>query len=212
MRNGGEIFKCLHETWVKVLFGSFTLEHSSFQEQLYDFSEILYRHLRWVENACIAKDTAYSYERDQLQITARTVGEVALWCDEALAVLQEMMGNEGEMQQRIRQDISFMRFILKYHMSSDVPVVAFNRELRYGADTFDEETLGTLIRFLFDESYKEYELIVIYSYAQRRVNDQRVFEIFQILIDESKFHLKSFWTQTKSPHWGCQEYMLPMMV
>jgi len=35
-------------------------------------------------------------------------------------------------------------------------------------------------------------LIIIYSYAQTIVNDKRLSENFQILIDESKFHLKSF--------------------
>ncbi len=192
MHNGGTLFKSMHETWVKALFGSFALDHSSFQEQLYDFSEILYRHLRWMENECIANNVAYSYERDMLQISARTVGEVALWCDEALENLQQSISGESAMEQRILHDLDFMRFSLTSQKQNENPVVAFDRNLRYGADAFDEETLGTLLRFLFDESYKEYELIVIYSYAQRQINDQRVHEIFQTLIDESKFHLKSF--------------------
>ena len=192
MHNGSEIFKTLHETWVKVLFGSFALNHSTFQEQLYDFSEILYRHLRWVENACVNDGIAYSYERDQLQISARSVGDVAKWCDEALQELQRLMGDENELEQRVQRDIDYMRFALELQKHNNTPVVAFDRSLRYGADEFDAETLSTLLHFLFDESYKEYELIVIYSYAQRQIEDQRVFEIFQILIDESKFHLKSF--------------------
>lgn len=192
MHNGGEKFKVLHETWVKVLFGSFSLDHSTFQEQLYDFSEILYRHLRWVEYECVNEDIAYSYERDQLQISARSAGDVAQWCDEALQELQHMMGGESELEQRIQRDIGYMLFVLDNQKQDKTSVVAFDRSLRYGADAFDAETLNTLLHFLFDESYKEYELIVIYSYAQRQIDDQRVFEIFQILIDESKFHLKSF--------------------
>jgi len=192
MYNGGEKFKVLHESWIKLQFGSFALDHSAFQEQLYDFSEILYRHLRWVENACIQEGVDYSYERDQLQISARSTADVAQWCDEALQELQRMMEGEGELEQRIRRDIDYMLIVLDMHKQDKTSVVAFDRSLRYGVDEFDAETLNTLLHFLFDESYKEYELIVIYSYAQRKIDDMRVFEIFQILIDESKFHLKSF--------------------
>lgn len=192
MHKGTEVFKALHESWVKVLFGSFALDHSTFQEQLYDFSEILYRHLRWVENACVEAEVPYSYERDQLQISARSVADVAQWCSEALRELKALIGEESALEQRVHQDLDYMLYALESKMDDETSVVAFDRSLRYGADEFDAETLNTLIRFLFDESYKEYELIVIYSYAQRQIDDQRVFEIFQILIDESKFHLKSF--------------------
>jgi rubrerythrin len=192
MRNGAELFVAIHESWLKLLFGSFALKNGPFQDRLYDFSEILYRHLRWVEEVCVREGTAYSYEREMLQISARTVGEVARWCDEALEGLQACVGSESALQQRIGQDLEFMRFTLQEEKGSEETVVAFDRNLRYGAEEFDEETLGALLRFLFDESYKEYELVVIYSYAQRQIEDQRIFEIFQILIDESKFHLKSF--------------------
>ncbi len=192
MHNGAKKFNVLHETWVKVLFGSFALDHSTAQEQLYDFSEILYRHLRWVENACVNAEVAYSYEREQLQISARSVSDVAQWCSEALLELQSVMGDEDALEQRVQQDIDYMLYAMEKLKADSTAVVAFDRSLRYGADEFKPETLNTLLHFLFDESYKEYELIVIYSYAQRQIDDQRVFEIFQILIDESKFHLKSF--------------------
>lgn len=192
MHNGAEVFKVLHESWVKVLFGSFALDHSHFQEQLYDFSEILYRHLRWVENACVEAEVEYSYERDQLQVSARSVGDVASWCGEALSDLRRLMGGASALEQRVQQDLEYMLYALEKKKDDSTAVVAFDRALRYGVDEFKPETLNTLLRFLFDESYKEYELIVIYSYAQRQIDDQRVFEIFQILIDESKFHLKSF--------------------
>jgi len=192
MHNETELFRLIHESWVKVLFSSFALDNSVFQEQLYDFSEILYRHLRWVENACIESEVKYSYERDQLQVSARSVGDVASWCGEALGELRRLAGGSSALEQRMQQDLDYMLYALEKQQGDETSVVAFDRSLRYGADEFAPETLNTLLHFLFDESYKEYELIVIYSYAQRQIDDQRIFEIFQILIDESKFHLKSF--------------------
>lgn len=46
--------------------------------------------------------------------------------------------------------------------------------------------------FLFEESYKEYELILLYSYFQNYTTDILQYNIYQDMIDESQFHLKSF--------------------
>jgi len=55
-----------------------------------------------------------------------------------------------------------------------------------------DEARDALTLFLFEESYKEYELIMIYNYLQAHSSDAYLNRIFQILIDESVFHLKSF--------------------
>jgi rubrerythrin len=55
-----------------------------------------------------------------------------------------------------------------------------------------QDQIDALTMFLFEESYKEYELILVYAFMQARTDDSLQFSIFQDLIDESHFHLKSF--------------------
>ena len=54
------------------------------------------------------------------------------------------------------------------------------------------EQIDALTLFLFEESYKEYELILVYAYMQARTKDILRYNVYQDLIDESQFHLKSF--------------------
>jgi rubrerythrin len=56
----------------------------------------------------------------------------------------------------------------------------------------EQEQIDALTLFLFEESYKEYELILVYAYMQARTDNALHFNVFQDLIDESHFHLKSF--------------------
>jgi len=56
----------------------------------------------------------------------------------------------------------------------------------------DQEQIDALTLFLFEESYKEYELILVYAYMQARTQNSLHFNVFQDLVDESHFHLKSF--------------------
>jgi rubrerythrin len=60
------------------------------------------------------------------------------------------------------------------------------------SDLVDQAQVDALTLFLFAESYKEYELILIYAYMQARTSNLLHFDIFQDLVDESHFHLKSF--------------------
>ena len=58
--------------------------------------------------------------------------------------------------------------------------------------SLNKTQIDALTIFLFEEVYKEYELILVYAYMQQRTKDITQFNVFQDLIDESHFHLKSF--------------------
>ncbi|MEA2110750.1 MAG: iron-binding protein [Campylobacterota bacterium] len=186
-------FTLLHATWLTTLFSSFALPQGELKGQLYDFSEIIYRHLRWVENALLKQDVIISYERPNLNFKYNNIGNMISTCKIMLEGLLEQYEGDDELSKRISADLQYIIFVLSTNLTDETPLKAFNRELKLSDETeLTPETIMTLVTFLFDESYKEYELIVIYSYAQTRIDNQRIHEIFQILIDESKFHLKSF--------------------
>ena len=187
------LFVSIHETWLRLLFSSFAVNDREWAEKLYDYSEIIYRHLRFIETIYTLKNIEYSYERPAVELNFKTEGEVAQFCDEALEHVQmQLSDSDDSMARRILNDLGFIRSTLKYEFKRTKKITAFDKSLTLDGIEFEKGSLDALVLFLFEESYKEYELIVIYSYAQTIVEDKRLSEIFQILIDESKFHLKSF--------------------
>jgi len=58
------------------------------------------------------------------------------------------------------------------------------------ADIRFRGSLGVVANGL--EGFKEYELILVYAYMQARTKNSLHFNVFQDLVDESHFHLKSF--------------------
>ena len=186
-------FTLLHATWLTTLFSSFALPQSELKGQLYDFSEILHRHLNWVENALLQQGVTVSYERPNLNFKYQNIGEMISTCKIMLDGVKEQYEGNDELSKRIYADLEYLIFVLSTHLTDKTPLTAFDRGLQLRDEAeLSPETIMTLVTFLFDESYKEYELIIIYSYAQTQIDNQRIHEIFQILIDESKFHLKSF--------------------
>ncbi|BBG66016.1 hypothetical protein NNO_1313 [Hydrogenimonas sp.] len=187
------LFTSVHEGWLRLLFSSFAVNDREFGERLYDFSEILYRHLRFIESVYVKKGIEYSYERPGIELGFKTEGEAALFCDEALGRIESQLSRSGDpLAERMISDLGYIRSVLARESEREGEVNAFDKSLKLEGRELDKESLEALVKFLFEESYKEYELIIIYSYAQTQVDDKRVAEIFQILIDESKFHLNSF--------------------
>ncbi|WP_456322573.1 hypothetical protein [Hydrogenimonas sp.] len=187
------LFTTVHEAWLKLLFSSFAVQDREWGETLYDFSEILYRHMRFVETMYVKKNIEYSYERPSIGLEFMTEGEAAMYCEEAIERLRLQLSDNGDpLAKRMLSDLHYMRESLRREFNRNTKITAFNKAMKLGDTKLDQSSLQALVLFLFEESYKEYELIVIYGYAQTKVQDKRLAEIFQIMIDESKFHLKSF--------------------
>jgi hypothetical protein len=99
------------------------------------------------------------------------------------------------LHQRVKTDdeylLEYLEQVLKDE-SNNAKITAFNMQRKYLDKNLAQEQIDALTLFLFEESYKEYELILVYAFMQARTDSLIQFNVFQDLIDESHFHLKSF--------------------
>ncbi|WP_232087525.1 hypothetical protein ACM66Z_05525 [Sulfurovum sp. ST-21] len=180
-----------HEAWLEMLMAGF-MSHTQSKQVLFDFSDILFRHFTWIEQELIDTGESYDYDRDNIPIkVARLDDMLKAIIARLLEIDLQLVGMENkDLASRIATDIAYMTGVL--HEMNDEVVTAFNMERKLPGTSLTEEATDALTLFLFDESYKEYELIMIYNYLKAHSNDAYLNRIFQILIDESFFHLKSF--------------------
>ena len=87
--------------------------------------------------------------------------------------------------------LEYLEQVLKDE-NNNAKITAFNMQRKYLNKNLAQEQIDALTLFLFEESYKEYELILVYAFMQARTDSLIQFNVFQDLIDESHFHLKSF--------------------
>ncbi len=179
-----EIFRRKHIVWLKFLFGSFALPRGEEAEILEDFAAIHYRHLKWIAKEIIKEGADFDWDREPIRLRYKRAAH--LYSD--LASLLESDYPQGPLFDRIRGDEEYMAHTLA--RLADHPITAFDRHLRY--KELDEQSLEALVRFLLEETYKEYELIVTYTYSQLHTDDAAISQVFEDLIYESMYHLKSF--------------------
>ena len=180
-----------HEAWLEMMMAGF-MSHTNNRETLLDFSDILFRHFTWLEQEMIRNGEAYDYDRDDIPIKVERL-ETMLKAVIArlLEIDLQLLGLENKaLAERIASDIAYMTSVL--HEMNDEVITAFNMSRKLPGITLTQEATDALTIFLFEESYKEYELIMIYNYLKQHSGDAFLNRIFQILIDESFFHLKRF--------------------
>jgi len=181
----------IHEVWLGMLMAGF-MSNTQNKQTLLNFADILFRHFTWVEEAIIKSGENYSYDRDNVPIKVDKLRVLLKDIESRLSEidLQLMSLEDKALASRISSDIKYMISVLV--RMSDETIVAFNMNRFLEGYKLSKEATDALTLFLFEESYKEYELIMIYNYLKAHSQDAYMNRIFQILIDESMFHLKCF--------------------
>jgi len=186
------LYKSKHQLWLSITFASFAIEDEVIKSKLYDFAQIAFRHMKWIGKSIIESGGEYNYDRDMMLYKRDNLFDIVE------ALIKEIQNIEtiypqDTLGQRMKTDdsylIEYLSKILKIEKNNQ-PITAFNMKREY--KNLEQDQIDALTLFLFEESYKEYELILVYAFMQTRTDNALHFDIFQDLVDESHFHLKSF--------------------
>ncbi len=188
------IFQKKHQLWLTVLFGAFSVKDEVIFDTLYDFAMIEYRHLVWLGDALVVEKVAFNYDKETIDFQAKDNFELFTIMIEALKEIQSHY-HDNTMFKRFASDESYfiekLGFLLEEE-KNNAPITAFDKSRKMEGFELDQSQTDALTLFLFEESYKEYELILVYTYSNF-YNDSKILgSIFSDLIYESHFHLKSF--------------------
>jgi len=183
-----------HELWLGITFASFAINDEDIKSRLYDFSQIAFRHMKWLGSDILSANDNYNYDRDMMLYKRDSVFDVIEALKEEILSIQNSYG-DTILGQRIKTDDKYLLEYLEQILRDDSKnneITAFNMKREWLDKNLAQEQIDALTLFLFEESYKEYELILVYAFMQTRTSDITQFNVFQDLIDESHFHLKSF--------------------
>ncbi|MEA3553961.1 MAG: iron-binding protein [Campylobacterota bacterium] len=190
-----KIYQAKHELWLKVLFSSFSIKNEKIKAQLYNFANIEFRHMKWLSNNLNEQNISYDYEKYAVDMPKNSNFEVLEYIISEIKLCMKEYDPTDPLFARIMSDefyfITAIELLLTDNLNNG-EITAYNRKREYEDKNLDDLSRDALTLFLFEESYKEYELILIYSYFQNNTKDILQYNVYQDMIDESQFHLKSF--------------------
>ena len=197
MDNLPNIYQNKHELWLKVLFSSFAIKNDDISRMIYEFATMEFRHLKWISNSLKENNLEYSYSKGAIDIEKKTNFEFFEFLISEIKLCIKSYDPQKELFARILSDEYYMISVLESYLTDDknnADITAFNRSRNYDGKNLDCQSRDALTLFLFEESYKEYELILLYSYFQNYTDNILQYNVYQDMVDESQFHLKSFGT------------------
>jgi len=190
-----KIYQAKHELWIKVLFSSFAIRNEKIKIKIYEFAQIEFKHLKWLSNNLKENGVKYNYDKYAIDINKETNFE---FFEYLIFEIKSCMKNYNPLDPlfaRMLSDefyfISELEGLLEDKFNN-ANITAFNRKREYEDKQLDDLSRDALTLFLFEESYKEYELILLYGYFQNHTDNILQYNVYQDMIDESQFHLKSF--------------------
>ncbi len=189
-----EIYQAKHQLWLKILFTSFSIADEKIKNELYEISQIEFRHLKWLGNHLREGNIEYNYDRYAIDFAQNTTFEAFEYLMFEIQLVMKNYDLENSLFARMISDEYYFITKLSNYLKTtqNEPIKAFNKERIYQNKILSKESVDALTIFLFEETYKEYELIMIYSYMQNYTNDITQYNVYQDLIDESHYHLKCF--------------------
>ncbi len=188
-----KIFQIKHELWLEMLFGSFSIKDEKLYHKLYDFSSILFRHLEWIGRDLVEKKIVFNYDKNNLNIETKDNHELFAKLIKLLKDSRKYYENTPLFQRIINDEEFFISELTQYLATHpNEPITAYDKRREYPNKNLSQPQKDALTLFLFEENYKEYELILVYTYSNLFTDNKNLSNIFKILVDESQFHLKSF--------------------
>lgn len=187
-----QLFKEVHELWLATQFTGF-MSRTSSRQDLYEYANIFFKHLTWLENEMIKKGTTYNYTVNQVPIKVTHLSHMIHNILQRIESIEKQLSNcqDEHITFRMQSDYDYIKAALA-KMPDEEVIRAFDTQRQYPNVELSDTARDALTLFLFEESYKEYELIMVYNYSKANSKDAFLNRIFQILIDESFFHLRSF--------------------
>ena len=184
-----------HESFIKFIYSSVMVQEADVRHKLNDMALFKYRHMVWLMQDAVNKQKPFNMDFEyeniakiKVENSADLIEVLKEDLDQSLALYE---GINDPTLNRLRSDNSYFIEELS-RVDVDSVITAFNENKKLPNIELSEESKSALIFFLMEETFKEYELITIYSYLKVHSDIAVADAAFTDLAYDSVYHLKRF--------------------
>ncbi|NPA11381.1 MAG: 4-hydroxythreonine-4-phosphate dehydrogenase [Epsilonproteobacteria bacterium] len=190
-----KIMKHQHKSFIKFIYASVMVKEADVAKKFEDIAIFKYRHMLWCMADLVEKEIEFDMNFDEQEVK-----KIKVDTEEALLeVLQEDLdtnlglyaGIDNPTVNRLRSDDEYFINELN-NLDIEGEISAFNEHKELPGVELEDDAKAALVFFLMEETFKEYELITIYSYLKVHSDIAIANSAFMDLAYDSIYHLKRF--------------------
>ena len=181
-------------SFLRFMYASVMLKNRAVAEILEDIANIKYRHMVWAMTDARLRGEEFDMDIDDLSnLKVNNAKElIEILKDDVNSILDSVKGENPTEKRFISDNEYFLEQLNEIEI--DEEITAFNENKKLDNIEIDENATNALVFFLMEESFKEYELITIYSYLKVHSDNEVANYVFTDLALDSIYHFKKFTT------------------
>jgi rubrerythrin len=182
--------------YLSLLYASFMHPDRKIAEIYEDFGLIEYKHMMWAMNDMVRNNVEFDMDIDSLRdlkvTSTKELREKIISRIEESIKCEKANGIDETTIARFKNDEEYLLSLLK-NMDDNEKITAFDEHKTLKNIEISPAQADAFNFFLIGETFKEYELITIYSYLKAHVSDNvEAVNCFADLASDSIYHLKRF--------------------
>ncbi len=184
-----------HESFIKFIYASVIVKEQVAKRLLEDIAIFKYRHMVWAMADAVKENVKFN-----MDFKVEEIKKIEQQTEEELL---EVLINDLEENLKLYKEVKtpstnrfknddeyFLSQLRKLDLEGNIN--AFNQSKILPGIDLTEESKAALVFFLMEETFKEYELITIYSYLKVYSNEVDANSAFTDLAYDSIYHLRRF--------------------
>jgi rubrerythrin len=184
-----------HESFIKFIYASVMVKEQAAKRLLEDIAMFKYRHMVWAMTDAVKAGIKFNLDFKEEEIKKIQLKREEDLLEVLINDLEENLRSYGEIKTPSRDrfkndDEYFLSQLRKLDLEGEIS--AFNQSKKLPGVDLEENAKAALVFFLMEETFKEYELITIYSYLKVHSNEADANSAFTDLAYDSIYHLRRF--------------------
>ncbi|WP_024790061.1 hypothetical protein [Lebetimonas sp. JH292] len=190
-----KLIRFSHESFIKFIYASVMVKETNAKKLFEDIAMFKYRHMVWAMADAKDEDVKFNMDFNTEEIRKIEKKYASDLLEELVNDLEENLKFYQDYNtptiERLKNDDSYFLSQIK-KLDLECIITAFNENKELPGVKLDENAKAALVFFLMEETFKEYELITIYSYLKTFSDNEVANSAFTDLAYDSIYHLRRF--------------------
>ncbi len=190
-----KLIRFQHESFIKFIYASVMVKEEAAKKLLEDIAIFKYRHMVWAMADAVKAGIDFNMDFKTNEIKKIEVQSEEDLLEVLINDLEENLRSYEEIKtlstNRFKNDDEYFLSRLK-KLDLEGKISAFNQSKKLPGINLEEKSKAALVFFLMEETFKEYELITIYSYLKVHSDEVDANSAFTDLAYDSIYHLRRF--------------------
>lgn len=179
-------------SFLRFMYASIMIKDRAIAELLENIANFKYRHMVWAMQDTVIDGIKFDMNIPELEeLRVENSKDLMKILIEDLESNLKSLNGDTPTERRFKSDDEYFLESIK-KIEIDEKITAFDQNKTLEGIDLDEDAKNALMFFLMEESFKEYELITIYSYFKVYSDNAVANAVFTDLAYDSIYHFKRF--------------------